>query len=95
MKAHTRYARPYGRRLRFESLEQRQMLAVTLDLSAGIAMAPTLAANSPDYVNVSNQPNAYQSEMMLDVNPANPLHLAGFSHKLIFDAELAAVEIVG
>jgi hypothetical protein len=89
MKVNKRYVRPNERRLRFESLEGRQMLAVSLELSTNVAIQPLLDTDGlPKNVNVSGpmgQPTAYQSEMTLDVNPTNPLHLAGFSHKLIFD----------
>ncbi len=60
---------PYFRRLRFESLEDRRVLAASLDLSDLVTTSPTLQGASPDYVNVSDQPSAYQSEMSLDVNP--------------------------
>ncbi|MEX2093030.1 MAG: hypothetical protein WD971_10160, partial [Pirellulales bacterium] len=76
------YGRPHDRRLRFEALEGRQMLSVTLDLGSSVAPSPRLdTAGLPDYVNVSNQPTAYQSEMMLDVNPTNPLNIVGVSHR--------------
>jgi hypothetical protein len=59
------------------------VLAVTFDLSTSIALSPLLASDGlPDTVNVSNQPNIHQSEMTLDVNPVNPLNVAGFSHRV-------------
>lgn len=83
MRANNYCARQFSRRLRFEPLEQRRLLAVTLDLGPAIALAPRLDTEGlPINVNVSNQPTAYQSEMTLDVNPTNPLNLAGFSHRL-------------
>ncbi len=76
------FAHPYARRLRFETLEQRRVLAVTIELSDNLTISPLLQGESPDYVNVSNESSSYtfQSEMSIDVNPKNPLHLAGFSH---------------
>src|SRR3990170_7693 len=76
------YTRQCGRRLRFETLEQRRVLAVTLDLSSSVALAPIVDTDGlPINVNVSNQPTNRQSEITLDVNPVNPLNLAGFSHR--------------
>lgn len=69
------------RRLRVERLEDRTLLAVDLSLSG----AQTLIAG-PN-LNVSNEPGALQVEMTLDVNPTNPLNLAGFSHRYAPDGQ--------
>jgi hypothetical protein len=80
------FGESFARRLRFESLEDRRVLAVSLGLGDTLGVSPSLQGSSPDYINVSNQPMAYQSEMTLDVNQTNPLHLAALGHKLAFEA---------
>ena len=74
--------RASNRSLRFESLEHRHLLAVTLDLIGSQLTAPLLdGSNDPLNVNVSNDSGFFQAEMSLDINPTNPLNLAGFSFK--------------
>ena len=65
-----------GRSLRLEPLEDRRLLAVFLDLQG----AQTLVAGAN--VNVSGDAARVQSEMLIDVNPTNPLNLAGLSHRI-------------
>lgn len=62
---------------RFEQLESRTMLAADLTLSG----TQTLSGGA--YVNVSGDTGRLQHEMTLDVNPANPLNIAGFSHSTV------------
>ena len=96
MKLTKRYARRRNRKLHFEALEERRVLAVTLVPGSGVEMAPLVDMDGmPDYVNVSEDSSNYQSEMTLDVNPTDPLHLAGFSHKRDFEAEVATFELSG
>ncbi len=82
------------RSLHFEPLETRALLSVTLDLGGAQTLIPG------DNLNVSNDSDSeddpknpgqlrilerYQSEMTLDVNPTNPLNLAGFSHRIVVE----------
>ena len=62
--------------LGLEPLEERTLLSVTLDL--GGAQSIVGGTN----INVSDASAIHQSEMTLDVNPTNPLNLAGFSHNI-------------
>lgn len=64
------------KRLGVESLEIRKLLSVTLSLSG------TQSLVGGTNINVSNDSNAHQSEMTVDINPTNPLNLAGFSHHI-------------
>ncbi len=61
-----------------EALEDRTLLAATLDLIGN----QTLVANTN--VNVSNNAvnmtNTNESEMVVDINPTNPLNVVGFVH---------------
>ncbi|MCH8045236.1 MAG: hypothetical protein IID44_16110 [Planctomycetes bacterium] len=63
-------------RLKLEPLEDRTLLSVSLDFSG------TQAIVGGTNINVSNESTVHQSEMTLDVNPTNPLNLAGFSHNI-------------
>jgi hypothetical protein len=77
-----RYARRFSRCLKLEKLERRDLLAATLDLTSNVALAPQVDTDGlATNVNVSGEPTNYQSEMTLDVNPVNPLNLAGFSFR--------------
>jgi hypothetical protein len=73
----------YRRRALFENLEDRSLLSVNLALNG--LQTPVGSAN----VNVSQQAlgsslasTTHQSEIMLDVNPTNPLNIAGITHRI-------------
>jgi hypothetical protein len=59
MKTNRHFHSPFARRLRFESLEDRRVLAASMGLSDAPGISPKFQGMSPDYVNVSNQPTAY------------------------------------
>ena len=65
-----------------EALESRRLLAAFLKLDGG--QVPTPAP----LVNVSSDATNFQSEMMIAVNPTNPLNVVGFSHRLAPPAPL-------
>ncbi|TWU24621.1 sialidase family protein [Bythopirellula polymerisocia] len=67
---------PLTRHLAFETLENRQMLSVSLALNGPQTIVPGTT------INVSNNINQSQSEMSLVINPTNPLNVVGFSHRL-------------
>jgi Ca2+-binding RTX toxin-like protein len=58
-----------------EPLETRLQLSASLTLNGAQTITPG------SVVNASNDPNNYQSEMSVTVNPTNPLNLVGFSHR--------------
>src|SRR5262245_2288912 len=60
--------------LAVERLEERTVPSAVLSLSG----PQTLAAGSN--INVSNNTATTESEMLVDVNPTNPLNVAGFVH---------------
>ncbi len=64
------------RRLLLESLEERQLLAVDLELLAGSTMSA--GANTPLSSNARQQ-----AEMQIAVNPADPMQIAGVSTSFI------------
>src|SRR5262245_4852425 len=64
----------YQRRPSVECLESRTLLAARLTLAG----TQTLVANAN--VNVSNNIVTNESEMVVDINPTNPLNVAGFVH---------------
>ncbi len=68
-----------SRRLAFEPLEDRNLLSVSLGLLGPQTITPGATI---DVSNVSGAPAGWQSEMSLVVDPTNPLHLVGFSHRL-------------
>ena len=71
------------RALAFEPLERRDLLAVSLNLGGPQVPAPLLTPGAAvENVNVSDDSDFRQSEMSVDVNPTNPLNLAGFSHRV-------------
>ena len=67
----------FGRTARFEQLENRSLLAVSLTL------AGTQTISGGANFNVSDDSAQFQQEMSVDVNPANPLNVAGFSHSIL------------
>jgi hypothetical protein len=70
-------AKPW-RRLNLERLEDRTVLAVALSLNGAQTLVPGANINVSDQVSVLS----VESEMSVDINPANPLNVAGFSHDL-------------
>jgi hypothetical protein len=87
MTSNHRHSRVHLRRLGFEVLEDRRVLAASLDLAQVIGIAPVLESGAPHYVNASQDSSNHQSEITLDVNPSNPLNLAGFSYRLTHSTE--------
>jgi hypothetical protein len=70
-------SRPSRRtRPRLEGLEDRTLFAAQLVLSG----SQTLVVNANVAVNTSSSQT--ESEMQVDINPTNPLNLAGFTHNL-------------
>ena len=73
--------------LKLEILEDRTLLSATLVLDGPQTLVPL--AN----VNVSQSTTVDHSEMTVDVNPTNPLNVAGFTHYIVpsFDYDQIAV----
>ncbi len=76
----------WTRKLRLEPLEGRNLLAVILDLGGEQTLIPGDNINvsndwEPDPSDPEKPAERHQSEMTLDVDPTNPLNLAGFSHR--------------
>ncbi len=57
-----------------EVLENRCLLSATLQLTGAQSIV------GGQNINVSNEPTSAQSEMSVDINPADPLNVVGFSH---------------
>src|SRR5262245_59794682 len=64
-------------RLLVEALEDRTLPVARLTLSGVQTLVPN--AN----LNFSNDAAASQSEMVVDINPTNPLNVAGFVHQMV------------
>jgi hypothetical protein len=67
-----------------EALEERKLLGAQLQLNGAQAAVPGATINVSAFVNSPASPDiaASQSEMVLVVNPTNPLNLVGFSHRI-------------
>lgn len=65
---------PSSRRLRFEALEERRVMAANLMLAG----TQTIVAGAN--INASNEATV-QAEMQTTVNPSNPLNVVAFSHR--------------
>jgi hypothetical protein len=74
---HAARPRRSGPRLELESLESRTLLTARLLLDG----PQTLAAGAN--VQAATDPNTLESEMVVDVNPTNPLNVAGFTHDIL------------
>lgn len=59
-----------------EPLESRRLLSTSLSLNGAQFPTPTAA------INVSSDTANGQSEMLIAINPTNPLNVVGFSHRL-------------
>ncbi len=76
----------HSRRLQLESLEQRQLLAIDLELVVGSAMA------AGSNVDLSGSPRQ-QSEMQIAVNPADTLQVAGVATSFITGVEYDEIDV--
>ncbi|MCW3062682.1 MAG: BNR/Asp-box repeat protein, partial [Capsulimonas sp.] len=71
----------------FEPLEIRMLLSASLSLSGLQTITPSSA------IDVSNDAANYQSEMSADINPHNPLNVAGISHRIASDLSTISIDV--